>query len=268
MSQSYSLYQVDAFADCVFTGNPAAVVPMETWPPDATLAAIAAENNLSETAFFIPLPDDSSGGSYHLRWFTPTFEIDLCGHATLAAAFVLFTELGHQGKRIHFHTQSGDIFVERSGNQLAMDFPVWPAKSITVSDAIAHALGARPQEAYISRDLFIVFPNEQTIRAMKPNPALLLTLPYVCIICAAPSATPGVDYVCRVFSPEIGIMEDPVTGSAQCTQAPYWADRLGKTSLVCDQVSARGGRLLCEYQGDRVRISGGAALYMRGTIYV
>ncbi len=270
MPAPYPMYQVDAFAEGVFSGNPTAVVPLESWLPDATLAAIAEENNLSETAFFVPLadqPEEAGGGkAYHLRWFTPTFEIDLCGHATLAASHVIFEELGHPGSRLRFQTMSGDLFVERKDGLLVMDFPAWPAKSIAVTDLMAHALGARPLEAHVGRDLLAIYPDEQTIRDLKPNPTLLLTLPYVCIICTAPSTE--FDFVCRVFSPEIGIMEDPVTGSAQCVLTPYWAARLGKTTLHAYQASKRGGHLYCEYLGDRVRIAGRAALFMRATIFV
>ena len=263
MPSAYPLYQVDAFAEGVFSGNPAAVVPLTAWLPNETLAAIAAENNLSETAFFLPLP---GGEGYHLRWFTPTFEIDLCGHATLAAAFVLFTELGHTGNTIRFATLSGDVFVERKGELLTLDFPAWPAKPIAVTDSMAHALGTRPVEAHVGRDLLAIYPDEATIHNLRPNPTLLLTMPYVCIICSAPGTKH--DVVCRVFSPEIGIMEDPVTGSAQCTLAPYWAARLGVDSLTCHQVSKRGGLLRSQLVDDRVRISGTAALYLRGTIYL
>lgn len=267
MSVQLTLYQVDAFAESVFTGNPAAVVPLGSWLPDATLAAIALENNLSETAFFVPLPPQPDGTqSYHLRWFTPTFEIDLCGHATLASAHVIFEELHHPGPRIHFQTMSGPLWVEREGSQLVMDLPSWPAKPIGVTEAMTRALGVRPLEAHVGRDLLAVYPDEDTILNLTPNPAYLLNLPYVCIITSAPGKT--YDFVSRVFSPEIGIMEDPVTGSAHCLLAPYWAERLGKTRLHAYQASRRGGKVRCELMGDRVRIAGRSTLYMRGTIFI
>jgi len=177
MAQSYPLYQVDAFAEGVFSGNPAAVVPLDSWLPDATLAAIAAENNLSETAFFVPLPA-SRGGGFHLRWFTPTFEIDLCGHATLAAAFVLFNELGFAGPRLRFESLSGPLFVEREGEKdgghnqglLTLDFPSWPPEPVPVTETMIRAFGAEPLEAYALRDLLCIFAHEDVVRGLKPDP--------------------------------------------------------------------------------------------------
>lgn len=275
MPLQLTLFQVDAFADGVFTGNPAAVVPLGSWLPDATLQAIAMENNLSETAFFVPLPpheSDADGGpTYHLRWFTPTFEIDLCGHATLASAHVILNEmaaeLGHKGQRVRFTTQSGELTVEREGGLLVMDFPAWPGKPIGVTESMSRAFGVRPLEAHAGRDLLAVFSDERAVRDLNPNLHYLLNLPYVCIIATAP-ADKAYDFVCRVFSPEIGLTEDPVTGSAQCMLAPYWAGRLGKTRLHSFQASRRGGRVRSEIMGDRVRIAGGTALYMRATIFV
>ncbi len=274
MPVELTLYQVDAFAEGVFTGNPAAVVPLGSWLPDATLQAIAMENNLSETAFFVPLPPGPESGdgeqAYHLRWFTPTFEIDLCGHATLASAHVVLNELagelGHKAQRVRFKTQSGDLFVEREGGLLVMDFPAWPGKPIAVTETMSRAFGVRPLEAHAGRDLLAVFPDEEAIRNLNPNLHYLLNMPYVCIIATAPGKT--YDFVCRVFSPEIGLTEDPVTGSAQCILAPYWAGRLGKTRLHSFQASRRGGKVRSELAGDRVRIAGGTVLYMRGTIFV
>lgn len=272
MPLQLTLYQVDAFAEGVFTGNPAAVVPLGAWLPDATLQAIAMENNLSETAFFVPLaPDESGEPTYHLRWFTPTFEIDLCGHATLATAHVILNEmpgeLGHKGQRVRFTTQSGELTVEREGSLLVMDFPAWPGKPIGVTEAMSRAFGVRPLEALAGRDLLAVFPDEATVRGLNPNLHYLLNLPYVCIIATAP-ADKAYDFVCRVFSPEIGLTEDPVTGSAQCMLAPYWAGRLGRTRLHSYQASRRGGRVRSEIMDDRVRIAGSTALYMRGAIFV
>lgn len=268
MTQSFPLYQVDAFAEGVFSGNPAAVVPLESWLPDATLLAIAAENNLSETAFFVPLPASQDDG-FHLRWFTPTFEIDLCGHATLAAAFVLFCELGFSGARLRFESKSGPLFVERHGDLLTLDFPSWPPNPVAITGTMTRAFGAQPLEAYALRDLLCVFADEDVVRNMSPDLAAFHELPYVCNIASAPGRPGGgLDFVSRVFCPEVGIPEDPVTGSAHSLLTPFWAARLGKTRLSAFQASSRGGRLFCELQGDRVRIAGRAALYLRGTIFV
>ncbi len=270
MAQPLPFYQVDAFAEGVFSGNPAAVVPLPFWLPDATLAAIAAENNLSETAFFVPLGGDRG---FHLRWFTPTFEIDLCGHATLAAAFVLFNELGFAGPRLRFDSQSGPLYVEKMGGPdsglLALDFPSWPPRPLAVTETMARAFGAAPLEAFVGRDLLCLFADEDEVRGLVPNLAALHELPYICNIASAPGRPGGgFDFVSRVFCPEVGIPEDPVTGSAHSLLTPFWAARLGKTRLEAFQASARGGRLSCELRGDRVRIAGRAALYLRGTIFV
>ena len=268
MTRALTLYQVDAFAEGVFTGNPAAVVPLEAWLPDETLLAVAEENNLSETAFFVPLPQERGGG-FHLRWFTPTFEIDLCGHATLATAWVIFNELGFQGQRIRFESQSGELHVDRDGDRLVLDFPSWPAKRVAVTPAMTRAFGAEPMEAWEGRDLLCLFVNEDVVRGLKPDHAAFHQLPYVCNIASAPGRPGGeFDFVSRVFCPEVGIPEDPVTGSAHCLLMPYWAARLGKAKLSAFQASKRGGRLLCELAGNRVRIAGRAALYLRGEIFV
>jgi len=264
MRRSIPLYQVDAFADAVFSGNPAAVVPLESWLPDDTLLAIAAENNLPETAFFVPLP---SGDGYHLRWFTPTFEIDLCGHATLATAWVLFNALGFAGRRLRFDSKSGPLFVERAGDLLTLDFPSWPPKRVEVTPLMERAFGARPLEAWAGRDLLCVFGDEDTVRGMRPDHAAFHEMPYVCNIASAQARLGGeFDIVSRVFCPEAGVPEDPVTGSAHSLLTPFWAQRLGKTELRSYQASSRGGRLWCALADDRVRISGRAALYLRGTI--
>lgn len=262
MQRTFPLYQVDAFAEGVFSGNPAAVVPLEAWLPDGELAAIAEENNLSETAFFVPVP-----GGYHLRWFTPSFEIDLCGHATLASAWVIFHELGYKGERIRFESKSGPLYVEREGDLLVLDFPSWPPEPVQVTEAMCRAFGAEPLEAWAGRDLLCVFASEETVRQMQPDHAAFHALPYICNIASAQGHPgSGYDFVSRVFCPEVGIPEDPVTGSAHSLLTPFWAGRLRKTNLTAYQASKRGGRLWCELRGNRVRIAGRAVLYLRGEI--
>jgi len=261
---THTLYQVDAFAEGVFSGNPAAVVPLDAWLPDHVLQAIAEENNLSETAFFVPVPPERGGG-YHLRWFTPSFEIDLCGHATLATAWVIFNELGYAGHRIRFESQSGGLYVERSADLLVLDFPCWPPEPVPVTEAMARAFGATPLEAFAGRDLLCLFADEDIVRGLIPEHAAFHELPYVCNIASAQGRAGGdYDFVSRVFCPEVGIPEDPVTGSAHSLLIPFWAARLGKARLNACQASPRGGRLFCELAGDRLRIAGRAALYLRG----
>lgn len=254
------LYQVDAFADRVFAGNPAAVCPLESWLPDATMQAIAAENNLSETAFFVPDGDD-----FGLRWFTPTVEIDLAGHPTLATAHVIFTELEPARDRVRFRTKIGDtLVVTRDGAVLWMDFPARaPVPRADLGD-VAGALGAAPAEVMAARDGVAVFAREAEVRALAPDMARVARLDCFGLIATAPGDT--CDFVSRFFAPKAGVPEDPVTGSAHCTLIPYWARRLGKTSLKARQVSTRGGTLLCEHRGERVGIGGEAVTYLRGAI--
>ena len=252
-------YQVDAFASAVFRGNPAAVCPLEAWLPDATLQNIAAENNLSETAFTVPRGDE-----FELRWFTPTLEMDLCGHATLAAAFVLFTEQKISSNAIRFHSRSGILTVTRDGDVLTLDFPARPPQPIAVPEMLANGLAARPTSTLKSRDYLAVFDSAETVRALTPDFATLKSLDCLGIIVTAPGA--DCDFVSRFFAPAAGVDEDPVTGSAHCTLIPYWAQRLGKNKLFARQISRRGGELFCELAGDRVRIGGKAVLYLRGEI--
>jgi predicted PhzF superfamily epimerase YddE/YHI9 len=253
------LYQVDAFTQRLFGGNPAAVVLLDAWLPDSVLAAIAAENNLAETAFVIPRSDVSP-----LRWFTPTLEVDLCGHATLAAADVLFRYRFASLARLVFSTRSGELAVTREGTLLKMDFPARPGRPIGVTDTLVAALGARPREAHLARDLLAIFDTESEIRALRPDFARIASLDAFAVIVSAPGDT--VDFVSRFFAPGAGVPEDPVTGSSHCTLAPYWAARLGKDQLTAKQLSARGGDLLCELSGDRVVIAGHAVEYLRGEI--
>jgi PhzF family phenazine biosynthesis protein len=253
-------FEVDAFATRPFEGNPAGVCPLEKWLDDSTMQNIAAENNLSETAFFVPRGDE-----YELRWFTPTVEIDLCGHATLAAAFILFTELGQSGDSVRFHSQSGPLTVFRNADIFTLDFPSRPPTPCSVPDALIRGLGKAPIEVWKARDYFCVFATAQAVRALQPDFASLGTLDAKVIITA-----PGTDcdFVSRFFAPTDGVPEDPVTGSAHCTLIPYWSKRLGKTKLFARQISKRGGELFCELSGDRVLIGGKAVLYSRGQIEI
>jgi len=255
------IFQIDAFTRELFAGNPAAVVILDRWLEDRVLAAVAAENNLSETAFVIPHP-----GAVPLRWFTPTVEVDLCGHATLAAAHVLLNHYFPSLDAVKFTTRSGELSVARQGDLLRMDFPAMPPKPIEVTDALASALGARPREALAARDVLAVFDCEEDVRSLRPDFHAIAALDAFAIIVSAPGKE--VDFVSRFFAPRAGVPEDPVTGSAHCTLAPYWAAKLGKTSLIARQVSHRGGELRCEMAGDRVLISGSTVEYLRGEINV
>jgi PhzF family phenazine biosynthesis protein len=253
------LHQVDAFTRRTFGGNPAAVVPLETWLPDATLQAIATENNLSETAYFLP-----RGGHWELRWFTPVAEIDLAGHPTLATAWVMRHRLGVTGP-IEFRTKRGDTLVVTPGpdERLAMDFPARPARPAHIGD-VAAALGAPPEKVLLARDGMAVFDSAETVAALKPDFAKVAALQGMGLIATAPGR--DCDFVSRFFAPKHAIPEDPVTGSAHCTLIPYWAARLGKTALFARQISARGGELWCKLAGERVEIAGHCAPYLEGTI--
>jgi PhzF family phenazine biosynthesis protein len=253
------LYQVDAFASEPFRGNPAAVMPLDAWLPDATLQAIAAENNLSETAFLV-----RNGPDYDLRWFTPELEIDLCGHATLASGFVVLAELEPLRESVTFHTRSGPLAVTRDGPRLAMDFPARPPEPCATPEGLARGLGRAPERTLRSRDLLAVFATEEDVLALRPDMALLAALDALGVIVTAPGR--GADFVSRFFAPRAGVPEDPVTGSAHCTLVPYWSERLGKKRLHAFQVSRRGGELFCENRGERVGIAGHAVLVLEGTL--
>ena len=252
-------YEVAAFSKNPFGGNPAGVCPLPKWLPDETLLRIAANNNLAETAFFVPRGDD-----HELRWFTPTVEIDLCGHATLAAAFVLFTELGCKGDAVRFHSRSGMLSVAKAGNTLVLDFPSCPPAPTTTLEALIRALGATPKEVLKARDYFVVFSDEAVVQTLKPDFAVLKRLDCLGVIATAPGG--DCDFVSRFFAPGIGVDEDPVTGSTHCSLIPFWAEKLGKDKLFARQISSRGGELYCEHAGSRVKIGGHSVMYLRGEI--
>jgi PhzF family phenazine biosynthesis protein len=254
-------YEVSAFTTNPFGGNPAGVCLLDSWLPDDVLQKIAANNNLSETAFIVP-----RGNEFDLRWFTPTTEVDLCGHATLAAAAVLFNERGVAENEIHFLTRSGLLAVTREADLLTLDFPSRPAAPCAASDSLLRGLGATPKEVLKSRDYLAVFSSEAEVRSLKPDFAALKTLDCLGIIATAPGD--DCDFISRFFAPGAGVDEDPVTGSAHCTLISFWAERFGKTELIAKQVSARAGELFCELKGERVLIGGNAVVYSRGTIEV
>jgi PhzF family phenazine biosynthesis protein len=256
------LYQVDAFTPRVFAGNPAAVCPLERWLDDSALQAIALENNLSETAFFVP---DEQGG-YHLRWFTPAVEVDLCGHATLASAYVLMNYLDPSRTEVCFRSRSGELRVTREGDLYALDFPSRPPSRVEPPQELIEALGVEPESVWMARDYMAVFRDEQRVRAMAPDMTKLAAMDVFAVIVTARGS--DVDFVSRFFAPGRGVPEDPVTGSAHCTLIPYWSGVLGKKSMIARQMSARGGELFCEDRGDRVKIAGAAALFATGTIHL
>jgi len=253
------IYQVDAFTGVVFCGNPAAVCPLEEWLPDETLQAIAAENNLSETAYFVP-----TGERFALRWFTPGCEVDLCGHATLASAYVLFRELGVTSNTVRFDTKSGELVVRRDGERFVMDFPSRPPGPVEADPNLRQAMGGEPIEILAARDYVLTYKSEAEVRALAPNMEALARIDRFAFIATARGE--DCDFVSRFFAPAKGVPEDPVTGSAHCTLTPYWAAKLGKTTLKARQISKRGGELFCRLAGDRVEMAGSATLFLRGRI--
>ena len=256
------LYQFDAFTLGPFSGNPAAICPLDAWLSDALMQSIAAENNLAETAVIVARDD-----GYDLRWFTPTVEVDLCGHATLAAGYLVLNHLKPGLNSVSFETASGKLVVSRDGGRLSMDFPARAPTPISTSEALSDALGQTPSEVHLSRDVLAVYDNEASVRALSPDPAKLLALEEgFGVIATAKGDT--VDFVSRFFVPKGGIDEDPVTGSAHCTLVPFWAERLGRSELVAHQVSPRGGELRCEHQSDRVIMSGQCVLFLTGSIHL
>jgi PhzF family phenazine biosynthesis protein len=258
------LYQIDAFTSRVFGGNPAAVCPLDRWLDAGRMQAIATENNLSETVFFMPKGED-----FEIRWFTPVAEIDLAGHPTLAAAYVILEILEPRRETVRFHTRkAGVLAVARDGDKLTMDFPSRPPAPKPGLGDVAAALRAKPIEALASeRDGFAVFGREEEVRALNPDFAAVAALDCMGLIATAPGdAGSGADFVSRYFAPKHNINEDPVTGSAHCTLIPYWARKLGKRRLFARQISMRVGELWCEDRGERVQISGQCARFMEGTI--
>ncbi len=256
------IYQVDAFAERLFGGNPAAVCPLDAWLPDDVMQQIAAENNLAETAFYVP-----ADGGFQIRWFTPTVEVDLCGHATLASAHVVFAHDRPQDDVVEFASKSGLLKVKREGELLVLDFPADTVEPVTIPQMLIDALGREPIETYKGKtDYLLVYGVEEHVAGLTPDLCDLAMVPARGIIVTAPGR--HVDFVSRFFAPQVGVPEDPVTGSAHTTLTPYWSARLGKLELSAMQLSKRQGRLRCRLAGNRVEIAGRAVPYLSGTITV
>lgn len=256
-----AIYQVDAFTSNVFGGNPAAVCPLDKWLDDEVMQNIAAENNLSETAFFV-----KENGKYRIRWFTPTSEVDLCGHATLASSFVLFNKLNYEKNKVEFESRSGKLIVERNNDLISLNFPSRNPQPIEADEILLNALPIKPNELLFDKTTICVFDTEEEVRSMKPEIMEFLKVSTHGVIITAPGNE--VDFVSRFFAPDVGINEDPVTGYAHTLLIPYWAKRLGKDKLHALQVSKRGGELFCENLGERVKIAGNATLYFEGKISI
>ena len=255
------IYQVDAFAETIFSGNPAAVVPLDEWLDAETMQKIAAENNLSETAFFV-----WDGEGYAIRWFTPTTEVDLCGHATLASAHVLFEYLEPGSEKVRFGSKSGVLVVTKTQDGLYLDFPSQPPETVAVTKAHEEALGFKPLELLANQDYIAVMEDEASVRDYVPDFQKLKVFDKRGIIITAKGDQD--DFVCRFFAPNYGIDEDPVTGSAYTQLIPYWNKKFGKKSMQASQLSKRGGKVSCRDNGERVKIGGKAVLYLRGEIEV
>ncbi|MEA5403753.1 PhzF family phenazine biosynthesis protein [Arcicella sp. DC2W] len=257
-----TIYQLDAFTSTVFAGNPAAVVPLSEWISDELMQKIAAENNLAETAFYV-----AEGEQFHIRWFTPTVEVNLCGHATLATAYTIFEYANYPKSLIEFTSKSGILRVEKQGDLLELDFPVDVPAPAETPEEYFEGLGIKPIETLKGiSDYFLVFENESQIKAIKPDFKAIAKVPCRGVIVTAKGDE--VDFVSRFFGPQSGIDEDPVTGSAHTTLTPFWAEKLGKSKLSAKQISARGGELTCTLVGDRVKIAGKVAPYLKGEIFV
>lgn len=257
------IFQVDAFTSKLFGGNPAAVVPLVEWLPDEQMQQIAAENNLAETAFFV-----KEDGRYHIRWFTPMIEVNLCGHATLATAYVIFNELKLEDAAIEFFsTRSGDLGVEKINDKLVLDFPAYPVTEIETLPELRN-VEVPPLRSWETQGnmLMMLLRSQEEVRSLKPDMHKVAALPYDHIIITAKGD--DCDFASRMFAPRIGIPEDPVTGAIHCSLIPFWAKELGKDKLFARQVSARGGELFCEFAGERVKIGGQATLYLKGEIFI
>ncbi|MFY9748042.1 MAG: PhzF family phenazine biosynthesis protein [Acidobacteriaceae bacterium] len=258
------IYQVDAFTTRRFAGNPAAIISLDTFLPDATLQAIAAENNLAETAYLVPF-----GGDYSLRWFTPTTEVPLCGHATLASAAVVMERLEPTRTQVVFHSASGPLTVKKNGAGYVMDFPTRLSTPIPTPPGLAEAIGVAPLEVTEnSFNYMALLPDEQTLRTLAPDMAALIRLRKGGLIVTAKSDDPAYDFISRYFAPVKGIPEDPVTGSAHCMLAPFWAPRLGKTDFTAFQASPRGGKVLCRLRGERTELEGQCVFYLEGEVEI
>lgn len=254
-------YVVDAFSKEVFHGNQAAVCVMEKWIPEELMMNITKENNFSETAFAV-----KEGEAYHLRWFTPGGEIDLCGHATLGTAYVILNYYEPGAEQVHFQTRSGLLTVKKSGDLYEMDFPAYDLQPVAVTDAMAEAMGARPSEAFLARDLVCVFKEEQTVRDLAPNLEKVKELDG--LLLHATAAGGEYDCVSRSFAPKLDVPEDPVCGSGHCHIVPYWAKRFGKEKIVAYQASARGGVLYCQMEGAHIKMSGHVAVYSEAELFL
>lgn len=257
------IYQVDAFTDKLFGGNPAAVCPLSEWLPDTRMQNIAMENNLAETAFYV-----KKGDVYEIRWFTPAVEVDLCGHATLASAFIIFTEQGYTHEQINFHSpRSGELIVTKNGEELTLNFPADETKELKLDDDIRSCFNHAPTTAYTGRIFLLVeFDTEDEVKNLTPDFFKLKKLNYSGIIATAKGNE--VDFVSRFFAPRLGIDEDPVTGAAHTTLIPFWSRKLNKKNMSARQISPRSGKLNCTFMNDRVLIGGTAILYLRGEIYL
>jgi PhzF family phenazine biosynthesis protein len=256
------VFWVDAFTDRVFSGNPAAVVLLDAWPTDGRMQAIAAENGVSETAYLV-----REAAAWRIRWFTPRIELDLCGHATLAAAFVVMTRLDPGANRVEFLSKSGPLAVTRADDSLVLDLPTQPATPCAASPGLVRALGRAPSETLEKPHSYVAaFDGPDAVASLTPDMALLAALDRPSVIVTAPGL--DCDFVSRFFAPAIGVPEDPVTGSAHCTLTPFWSKKLGKTRLHARQLSARGGALWCEDRGERVRLGGHAVLFLEGRLHL
>lgn len=258
----FKIFQIDAFADAVFSGNPAAVVPLDNWIPAEMMQQIAMENNLSETAFIVK----NSSDKYSIRWFTPKTEVDLCGHATLASAHVLFNHIGTIGSKITFDSKSGELSATRDGSFIWLDFPSNPPRPVSMPREVPEALGVMPKFTGLNKDLLVVVDSERMVADVRPDMEVIKQMDVRGIILTAKGNQE--DFVSRFFAPGVGVPEDPVTGSAHTVLTPYWASKLGKNTLNARQISERGGRLKCTLNGDRVLLGGMAVTYLEGEINV